>query len=66
MKMQLLFEDNSVVLWVIESPSLMRRFVGEMKQQVNGNEGMFVLSDQRKELDISKSIVCSKPSARTL
>jgi len=56
MKMQLLFEDNSVVLWVIESPSLMRRFIGEMKQQVHGGEGRFVLSDQTKELDIVKNI----------
>ena len=40
--------------WVIESPEYFSEYVMELAGQVEGKEGRFVLSDNEKEVDISK------------
>ena len=41
--------------WVIESPEYFSEYVMELAGQVEGKEGRFVLSDNEKEVDISKT-----------
>lgn len=40
--------------WIIEAPELFSRFVLELYEQKGGEEGGFVLSDDEKEISISK------------
>lgn len=40
--------------WIIESPELFSRYVMELYAQVEGEEGSFALSENEKEIDISK------------
>lgn len=42
--------------WVIESPEYFSEYVMELAGQVEGKEGRFVLSDNEKEVDISKNV----------
>ena len=42
--------------WVIESPEYFSEYVMELVGQVEGKEGRFVLSDNEKEVDISKNV----------
>lgn len=45
---------NSPCEWIIESPELFSRYVKELFEQSNGEEGNFVLSEGEKEISISK------------
>ena len=47
--------ENQAAIWVIESPRVRRKIIGELLEQFHGKAGQFVLSDQEKELDIGKS-----------
>lgn len=48
-------KECSPAVWVIESPALLRKHVGELYAQIQGQDGKFVLSDQEKELEFSKT-----------
>lgn len=43
-----------MVLWIIESPSLFRKYIGELKYQIGHKDGSFILSDSDKQLDVEK------------
>lgn len=42
--------------WIIESPKLLAKYVGELICQAEGETGNFVLSEEGKELNISKNM----------
>ena len=50
------FEDASAIEWVIESPVVYRNIVSGLINQLQGNEGDFILSDADKILPIAKSM----------
>ena len=56
LKMQLKFIENEAIVWVIEAPKRLRRYVKELWQQTEGGEGEFVLSANGKLLDIAKQM----------
>ncbi len=56
LKTQLEFVENQVIIWAIESPRLMRKYLGNLIHQTISREGEFVLSDQGKEVEISKNV----------
>lgn len=41
--------------WIMESQEVFFAYVGELNNQIAGNEGKFVLSENNKELDLSKA-----------
>ncbi len=47
-------EQKECVEWIIESPELFSKYVGELYKQANKDEGEFVLSENNKEIDIAK------------
>ena len=53
---QLLLSRGNVCEWIIESPELFLKYVYELRSQIDGKEGGFVLSDQT-ELPLPKNIV---------
>lgn len=53
---QLLLSRGNVCEWIIESPELFLKYVYELRSQIDGKEGGFVLSDQT-ELPLTKNIV---------
>lgn len=52
--MQIECRECSAVVWVIESPTLLRKHMGELYAQIHGQDGKFVLSDQGREVEIDK------------
>lgn len=52
--MQIILEENRAHIWVIESPALMRHYLGGLIRQVDSQDGPYVLSENGKELEISK------------
>lgn len=50
----ILSDENLVTEWVIESPNLFSRYVQELLQQCEGEDGQFVLSHKEKIIEISK------------
>ena len=52
----LYINNSDVVEWIIESPELFTKYLSELCSQVNGSEGLFVLSEEDKELSISKVV----------
>lgn len=54
--MQMLFQENQVVIWCIESPTILRKFLTELTNQVLDQKGKFVLSEQEHILDIGKYV----------
>ena len=52
--MQIECRENQAAIWVIESPGIMRGYLGELLCQFEGEEGRFVLSEEDKIWDISK------------
>lgn len=52
----LLDEKSKYTEWIIESSGLFSKYVVELKEQVSGEEGKFVLSDKNKEIDIKKKV----------
>lgn len=51
---QIALTSLNITEWVVESPVLFSRYVQELYQQVNGEEGGFVFSDGDQELELSK------------
>lgn len=51
-----LLEENKVNVLVVENQVFFAKLINELLQQVNGNEGSFVLSCNYKQLDIHKRI----------
>lgn len=51
---QMQFDHTKACEWVIESPGLFAKYVQELQQQVEGEEGNFVLSEGDKEYPLSK------------
>ena len=59
---QLCINDSNITEWIIESPELFTKYLCELCSQVNGSEGLFVLSEEDKELSISKVVeIISNP-----
>lgn len=54
--MQILLEENRAHIWVIESPALMRYYLGGLIRQVDSQDGPYVLSENGKELEINKYV----------
>ncbi len=46
----IIFEENSINQVVIESPSTLSKIILELKDQINGNDGDFVLSSDKGEI----------------
>lgn len=53
---QINLTDGSSTLLIIEDPEILRNYVSNLKQQVNGEEGPFVLSDEKGILKIDEHI----------
>lgn len=53
---QIYIENSSITEWIIESPDLFSKYLEELYNQVNGGDGVFVLSNANKEISLSKSI----------
>lgn len=51
---EIINEQKECVEWIIESPDLFSKYVGELYRQFNKDEGKFVLSENNKEIDIAK------------
>lgn len=51
---QNLLENNFITEWIIESPEAFSEYVREIYLQCEGKDGRFVLSQNGKELDMSK------------
>ena len=49
------FEYGKGCEWIIESPTLFSRYVQELREQSEGKEGGFVLSDNDEQLDMQKN-----------
>lgn len=56
MSRQIFFQNGKVCELIIESPQLFGKYVQELRGQIEGAEGRFVLSDEEREYDISKSV----------
>lgn len=53
---QIVFQNYEACEWIIESPYLFGKYVQELRNQISGEEGGFVLSEEEKESDISKCV----------
>lgn len=51
------FDSYQINVLVVENPEFMSELIQELKKQINGDEGRFVLSDDKKELSIKKNII---------
>ena len=51
-------KENLVAVLSVENPSAYARIVGTIWQQVNGQDGDFILSDSDKMMSISKEMDC--------
>ncbi len=51
---QIIFQENRLNVVCIESKEKFREFIAELKKQLMQGEGKFVLSEDEKELDLSK------------
>ena len=49
---QIEFEENVVQKLIIESPHILSSFLVELKRQINGKEGKWVLSHEGEVLEI--------------
>ena len=49
-------EENKVNILVIENPTVLVEVIGMLNEQCEGKDGEFILSDENKILNISKSI----------
>lgn len=54
--MQIEFKENQVVVWVMESPRIFRKYGQELMAQANGTDGGFVLSHGNNILDIGQKL----------
>ncbi|MBQ2982011.1 MAG: type II-A CRISPR-associated protein Csn2 [Lachnospiraceae bacterium] len=52
------FIENQVTVITVENPEAYSKIVGAIWNQVNGNEGDFVLSEREKIKNISKEVDC--------
>lgn len=53
---QICINNFEITEWIIESPELFSKYLKELLNQSKGQEGSFVLSNQDREFDFSKSI----------
>lgn len=51
---QMVLNNQGLFEWIVESPELFSKYVCEISSQINGSEGRFVLSENEKELALSK------------
>lgn len=54
LEQQIMVEFQRGCEWIIESPELLAKYVQELCSQTEGGEGNFVLSEEGKEINISK------------
>ncbi len=50
--------ENEIVVLSIKSPNAYQKILHDLWTQYNGIEGSFILSENSKELKISKNIEC--------
>ena len=50
------FNDGSITNLIIENPVTLRNYILELNNQINGEEGSFVLSEKDQEVSIPKNI----------
>lgn len=50
----ILDETSNFTEWILESPEIFSEYVQELNNQIAGEEGRFVLSENEKELDLEK------------
>lgn len=50
----ILDETANFTEWILESPEIFSEYVQELNNQISGEEGRFVLSENEKELDLEK------------
>ena len=53
---EIITEKKSFTEWIIESPGLFSKYLQELYEQCERKEGKFVLSNNDKELDLSKCV----------
>lgn len=56
--LELMLEENSINVIVIENPTALSALAGDLWHQIQGHEGGWILSDGTCELNISKSLEC--------
>ena len=54
--MQIMYDKDSVNELIIESPDCFMKYIRELIRQASGIDGEFVLSEENKTLNISKSV----------
>lgn len=53
---EITFNDGSITNLIIENPVTLRNYILELNNQINGEEGAFVLSEKDHEVSIPKNI----------
>lgn len=48
--------NKMITEWIIESPALFSQYLSELYTQMSGGEGNFILSNEQKELILSKNM----------
>ncbi len=51
---QIVFSENKINILTVENKNFFIKLIEELLQQINGDEGSFILSENNKELEISK------------
>lgn len=52
------FDENQIEILIIEAPSAMTAMIGDIWNQVHGEQGNWILSENGKVMNISKEVVC--------
>mgnify|MGYP004627808699 FL=1 len=53
---EIIFDDGSINHLIIENPITMRNYVLELKSQIEGESGSFILSKNNEEVSLSKNM----------
>lgn len=53
---QIVFSENIINVVTIENTLFFVKFIRELINQINGDDGLFVLSENNKEISVSKSL----------
>lgn len=54
LQMKIECKEGCTAILIIESPMLLRKYLGELWKQVHSQSGMFVLTDMEKEMEFHK------------
>lgn len=53
---QIYIYDSNITEWIIESPELFSKYLEELQSQIEGQDGAFVLSNENKDINLSKNV----------